>query len=144
MRGILALFLIVALEPVVLPNAAVGNDDIKPCGNVSIVSLGIYPDPLADGNPITEWNLRVHSEGEETCSAPIHIVEVEREIVAAETSALIKAGTNDLKLAPRRDYRLTGDTRCFNVVWTAPKSGTKPEVPKSFCALRIDNWWSMR
>jgi len=144
MRGILALFLMVFTEPVVMRGTAASNDAIMLCDSVSIVSLGIYPDPLANGRKISAWNLRVRSDSEETCRAPIHIVEVERDIVAAETSALIKTGTNDLKLASTPDYWLTGDTRCFNVVWTAAGSQTKREAPQSFCALLIDNWWTMR
>ena len=144
MRGVLALFFIVAAEAFVTPRTAAGNDDVRPCDSVSIVSLGMYPDPLADGNKVTEWNLRVHSDGEKTCRVPIRIVELERNVVAAETSALIETGTNDLKLGSMPDYRLTGETRCFNVIWTAAETRTKPEAPQTFCALHIDNWWSMR
>jgi hypothetical protein len=144
MGSIAMLFFLLAMDGLILPNVAWGADAARACDKMSIVSLGIYPDPLADGGGVAEWSLRVRSDSDEVCRSSFQIVEVEREVVAAETSALIKSGANDIKLAPAPDYRLTGDTRCFNVVVAGAAADTKTETPKNFCALHIDKWWTMR
>ena len=109
------------------------------------VSLSIYPDPLPENRQIEEWRLRVRSDSQEECHANIRIVEVERDLLAAQGGGSLILGVNDLKLSPVRDYRFTGDERCFNVVTESQDDKIQIKGPRTFCALHIDkSWWTMR
>jgi len=140
--------LLIAAAIVALPNSLFGATSPKPCNqsdHLKIVSLSIYPDPLTDAQHLERWDLRIRSESEEACETPIRIVEVERNIVAAQTNALIETGANAIKLAPAPDYQFTANERCFNVVLTATESKSATDDRQLFCAVRIDNrWWTMR
>jgi hypothetical protein len=124
------------------------NDPPPGCSQthyLEAVSLSIYPDPLPDARQIDGWRLRVRSDSPEECRATIRIVEVERNLPAAEGGGNLILGVNDIKLSPVRDYRFAGDERCFNVV--GESQGNKVEIkgPEAFCALHIDkSWWTMR
>jgi hypothetical protein len=112
---------------------------------MEVVSLRIYPDPLPDARRIDEWRLRVRSDTAEECQAFIRIVEVERDIVAAEAGAFLILGVNEIKLPPAQNYQFTGSERCFNVVARYKENQINIEGPKTFCALHIDDrWWTMR
>ncbi len=113
--------------------------------HLEVVSLSIYPDPLPDARRIDEWRLRVRFDTPEECQALIRIVEIERDIVAAETAAFLILGVNEIKLPPAQDYRFTADERCFNVVAQSKEAELQIKGPHAFCALHIDNrWWTMR
>jgi hypothetical protein len=141
-------FLLGIAALVIFQNSAFGNDSPKPCSprdHLKIVSLSIYPDPLPDTKRVEEWLLRLRSDSAGECQTPIRIIEMERDIVAAETAALIKSGANEIKLAPAPDYRFTANERCFNVIVASEESKIKIDGPQAFCALRINNrWWTMR
>ena len=139
-------FLLAVGAVVVLPNFVFGRDVAKPCSqrdHLKIASLSIYPDPLPDSSRVEEWRLRLRSDGKEACQIPIRIVEVERDVVVAESAAVVEAGANEITLAPAPDYRFATDTRCFVVVASTDRK-IQIEGPKAFCALHIDNWWTMR
>jgi hypothetical protein len=113
--------------------------------HLEVVSLSIYPDPLPDARPIDEWRLRVRSDTPAECQAFIRVVEVEREIVAAEAAAFLILGVNEVKLRPSQNYQFTGNERCFNVVAQLKEGKIQIEGRQTFCALHIDNrWWTLR
>jgi hypothetical protein len=113
--------------------------------HVEVVSLAFYPDPLPDARRIDEWRLRVRSDTPDECQTLIQIVEVERELVAAQSSAYLILGVNEIKLIPDPEYRFTANERCFNVIAKSADGAIQIEGPKTFCALRIDNrWWTIR
>jgi len=113
--------------------------------HLEVVSLAFYPDPLPDARRIDEWRLRVRSDTPNECQTLIQIVEVEREFVAAESSAYLILGVNEIKLIPDQEYRFSASERCFNIIAKSTEGAIRLEGPKTFCALRIDNrWWTMR
>jgi hypothetical protein len=112
---------------------------------LEILSLSIYPDPLPTTRRLEEWNLRLRSDSAEDCQTPIRIIEIERDIVAAETAAHIKVGANEIKFTPVPAYRFTANERCFNVVVASKETKIQIDGPQTFCALLLDNrWWTMR
>ena len=142
-------FLLAVAAIMIFQNCAFGKSDLPiPCSqrdHLEIVSLSIYPDPLPDTRRVEEWRLRLRFDSAEECQTPVRIVEIERDVVAAETAALLKSGVNEIKLAPAQDYRFTANERCFNVVVASKESKIQIDGPQTFCALRIDNrWWTMR
>jgi hypothetical protein len=118
------------------------------CGEdhgLEVVSLGMDPDPLPDTRRLDEWRLRVRSDTPRECNALFRIVEVEHDVVAAEKSAFLILGVNDIKIGPKVSYTFAGDQRCFKVVAEANNTALDVRGPKSFCAMHVDNsWWTMR
>ena len=113
--------------------------------HLEVVSLALFPDPLPDARRIDEWRLRVRSDTPNECQTLLQIVEVERELVAAQSSAFLILGVNEIKLIPEPEYRFTASERCFNIIAKSTEGAIQLEGPKTFCALRIDNrWWTMR
>ena len=142
------LFLLTVETIVVPPNFVFGANLAEPCGQrdrLNIVSLSIYADPLPDKSRVEAWLLRLRSSSEADCQTVIRVIETERDMVAAETLALIRWGANEIKLAPAPGYQFTADEGCFDVVLVSKQSKIKIDGPSAFCALHIDNrFWTMR
>ena len=123
-------FLLGAATTVMYHYFVFGADLPKPCrqsDHLEILSLSIYPDPLPTTRRVEEWNLRLRSDSAEDCQIPIRIIEIERDVVAAETAAHIKVGANEIKFTPAPAYRFTANERCFNVIVASKE--TKLQVP---------------
>ena len=141
-------FLLGAAAIVIYHDFAFGGALPKPCSQsdrLEILSLSFYPDPLPTPRRLEEWNLRLRSDSADDCQTPIRIIEMERDIVAAETAAHIKVGANEIKLTPAPAYQFTANERCFKVVVASEESKIQIDGPQTFCALLLDNrWWTMR
>ena len=148
MARIIRLAFLLGVAGMIFQNCAFSKSDSPTCNqrdHLEIVSLSIYPDPLPDMKRLEEWSLRLRFNGAEECQTSIRITEVERDIVTAETVALLRLGVNAIKLVPAQDYRFTANERCFKVVVASKESQIQIDGPQTFCALHIDNrWWTMR
>ncbi|MBI4524656.1 MAG: hypothetical protein HY695_12695 [Deltaproteobacteria bacterium] len=119
------------------------------CGGehrLQVLDLDISPDPVAQGQRINAWHVRIRADASGECQTTIRVFEsAGNELVAQERVSRLRPGINQISLDPIERYRFSRNEHCFSV--TADIEGTRRTIDaaRRFCARRIaDRRWSMR
>jgi hypothetical protein len=118
------------------------------CGGshrLQVVDLDVSPDPLADGQRISRWFVRLRADGSGECRTTIRVRDESGDLVAGERVWGLRPGINEIELTPLERYRFSRNEHCFLV--TADIAGTYRTVDaaRRFCARQIaGRRWSMR
>ena len=148
MRQLKILLLIIAAAA--LQSCVVVDDPSRlgACGGshrLQVVDLDVSPDPLAEGQRISRWFVRLRADGSGECLTTIRVRDAGGDVVAQERAWRLRPGVNEIELTPLERYRFSRNEHCFQV--TADIAGTARPVDASrrFCVRRIAGQrWSMR
>jgi len=126
----------------------VDPDRLAGCGGshrLQVVDLDVSPDPLAEGQRISRWFVRLRADGSGECRTTIRVQDESGDLVAGERVWRLRPGINEIELTPLERYRFSRKEECFRV--TADIAGTARSVDasKRFCARQIaGRRWTMR
>jgi hypothetical protein len=148
MRQLKILLLIIAAAA--LQSCVVVDDPnrLGGCGGshrLQVVDLDVSPDPLAEGQRISRWFVRLRADGTGECRTTIRVRDESGDLVAGERVWRLRPGANEIELTPLERYRFSRNEHCFLV--TADIAGTYRPVDSArrFCARQIaGRRWTMR
>jgi hypothetical protein len=116
---------------------------------IQILDLDMRPDPIAQGQRIQEWRVRLRVDGNGECETELEIREkADNEVAGRAKLRRLRPGVNDIEIEPAGRYRFQRGEHCFRVV--ADIEGTRRPVDarKVFCARQIrhdgERRWTMR
>lgn len=146
LRGMLILVLVImALQSCV----AIDDRQMASCGGghrLQIVDLDMAPDPVAEGQRINRFLVRLRADGSGECRTVIRVrEESEKNLLAQERIYGLRPGINEIVIEPYERYRFSRNEHCFVVL--ADIAGTARPVDSSrrFCARQVaGRRWSMR
>ncbi|MGH7835410.1 MAG: hypothetical protein ACREQK_17340 [Candidatus Binatia bacterium] len=116
------------------------GDRTVSCGGghrLQVVDLDMSPDPIAEGQRINRWLVRLRADGTGECRTTIRVYERQtKDPVAQATVRQLRPGTNDIEIAPLERYQFSQEEHCYRV--TADIAGTEQTVDarRQFCARR--------
>jgi hypothetical protein len=128
-----------------------GAQRVRCGGNhrIEILDLDMSPDPIAQGQRIREWRvkLRVDSNGE--CETELEIRERgDNEVAGSAKLRRLKPGVNDIEIDASSRYRFQRGEHCFRVVADIEGTQRPIDARKAFCARQIrqerERRWTMR
>jgi hypothetical protein len=134
----------------ILQSCATIDDDrnIVACGGghrLQVLDLDMSPDPIAEGQRINRWLVRLRADASGECRTLVRIREVSGEEVGRERVFRLRPGINEIEVENNERYRFSRSEHCFQVI--ADIAGTpKPvDAARRFCARQIGGRrWSMR
>jgi len=106
------------------------------CGgnhNLRVTELDMSPDPVASGQQISSFRVKVRADGSGECRTTIGIDDGER-TVAGRTLSALQPGMNEITLIPIGTYRLDRDEHCFTVKANIANSYKGLDAERQFCA----------
>jgi hypothetical protein len=125
-----------------------GDRDVVFCGGnhrLQIVDLDMSPDPIAQGQRVNRWFVRVRSDASGECRTVIRIRDAEGEEVGRELRYRLRPGINEITIEPHERYRLTRKEHCFQVVADIERTPRAVDAARRFCARETGfRRWSMR
>ena len=148
MRQLKVLLLIMAAAA--LQSCVVVDDTnrLAGCGGshrLQVVDLDITPDPLAEGQRISHWFVRLRADGSGECRTTIRVRDESGDLVAGDRVWSLRPGINEIELTPLERYRFSGSERCFQVIADIAGNARPVDAARRFCARQIaGNRWSMR
>jgi hypothetical protein len=137
MRKLKTLLLVIAAAA--LQSCVVADvDQLGACGGshrLQVTDLDVSPDPLAEGQRISRWFVRLRADGSGECRTTIRVRDESGDLVAGERVWRLGPGVNEIELTPLERYR-------FHATSTASKSqpilGTLVRWrARRFCARQI-------
>jgi len=134
---------------VILPSCAAIDDDrnIAACGGshrLRVVDLDMSPDPIAEGQRINRWLVRLRADASGECRTVIRIRDASGDEVGRERVFRLRPGNNEIEIENNDRYRFSRSEHCFQVI--ADIAGTpKPiDAARRFCAKQTEGRrWSM-
>lgn len=135
---------------VILPSCAAIDDyrDTAACGGghrLQVADLNMSPDPIAEGQRINRWLVRLRVDATGECRTLIRIRDASGDEVARERVFRLRPGNNEIEIENNERYRFSRSEHCFQVI--ADIAGTpKPiDAARRFCANQTTGRrWSMR
>lgn len=145
----LLFFAVAALQScVMVDHDRDNNRNVADCGGahrLRVVDLDISPDPIAEGQRINRWLVRLRADESGECRTTLRIKEVSGDEVGRARVFRLRPGNNSIEIEPNGRYRFTRSEHCFQV--TADIAGTRRAIDaaRRFCARRIaGRRWSFR
>ena len=118
------------------------------CGGdhrLQVVDLDVSPDPLAEGQRINRWFVRLRADASGECRTTIRVRDESGDVVAAERVWSLRPGINEIELTPLERYRFSRNEHCFLVIADIAGTGRPVDAARRFCARQIaGRRWSMR
>jgi hypothetical protein len=140
MKTLRLALLVVVAATIVYSCAAVEGDRTVSCGgshHMKLVELAISPDPIADGQQVNRWLVRLIADSSGECRTVIRVYERPgNELVAQARVPRLRPGPNEIALEPTQRHRFDGSDNCYQV--TVDIAGTDEVIDTSrrFCARR--------
>jgi len=148
MRQLKMLLLVIAAAA--LQGCVVVDDPnrLVACGGghrLQVVDLDVSPDPLAEGQRISRWFVRLRADVSGECRTTIRVRDESGDLVAGERVWGLRPGLNEIELTPLERYRFSGSERCFQVIADIAGTARTVDAARRFCARQIaGRRWSMR
>jgi len=118
------------------------------CGGshrLQVTDLDVSPDPLAEGQRISRWFVRLRADGTGECRTTIRVRDVSGDLVAGERVWGLRPGVNEIELTPLERYRFSRNEHCFQVVADIAGTPRPVDAARKFCARQIaGRRWTMR
>jgi hypothetical protein len=109
-----------------------------------IEDLDMSPDPIAPGERIRAWKVRLRFDGKRQCDTDIFIREVKgKDIVGNVRDYRLEPGVNEINLRTPADVNLNAREYCFVVLADLEGARQQVDASRQFCA-RPKTVWSMR
>ncbi len=127
----------------------VDNDrDVAACGGnhrLRVVDLDMSPDPIAEGQRIDRWLVRLRADANGECRTVIRLRETSGDEVGRERVFRLRPGDNEIEIEPNERYRFTRSEHCFQVIADIANTPRPIDASRRFCARQIANRrWSMQ
>jgi hypothetical protein len=125
------------------------NDrNVVDCGGshrLQIVDLNMSPDPIAEGQRINRWLVRLRADASGECRTMIRIREISGDEVGRERVFRLRPGNNEIEIEPNERYRFIRSEHCFQVIADIAGTPRPIDAARRFCARQIANRrWSMQ
>jgi len=144
LRMVLLAFAAAALQSC----AVVDTDRMVYCGGshrLRVVDLDISPDPIAEGQRINRWFVRLRGDASGECRTVIRSRDESGEVGGRERVYGLRPGINEIEIEPLERYRFSRSEHCFDVVADIAGTGRRVDAERRFCARQIaGRRWSMR
>ena len=146
----------IALQSCVVPDADRGgdygrdrDDRLVSCGRehrLYVADLDISPDPIAQGERIRAWRVRLRADASGECQTTLRIRERSDGGLVGQTRVYsLRPGWNDISFEPLESYRFHRSEHCFDVVADIAGTGRAVDAERTFCARQISgNRWTLR
>src|SRR4029453_5087023 len=104
----------------ILQSCATIEDDrnIVACGGghrLQVVDLDMSPDPIAEGQRINRWLVRLRADASGECRTLVRIREVSGDEVGRERAFRLRPGINEIEVENNEQYRFSRSEHCFQV-----------------------------
>jgi hypothetical protein len=119
------------------------------CGGeyrLRVADLDMVPDPVAQGERLRAWRVRIGSEGRQDCQTTLSIRErTDGDVVGRARIYYLRPGMNTIDFDPLESYRFHRREHCFDVIADVAGSGRPVDAARTFCARQTaGNRWSLR
>ncbi|MGH7823937.1 MAG: hypothetical protein ACREQ7_01985 [Candidatus Binatia bacterium] len=122
--------------------------DAISCGRnhrLRVVDLNMSPDPIAQGQRVNRWVVRLRADGSGECRTVVRIRDSEGEEVGRELAYRLRPGINEMVVEPSERYRFSRNEHCLQVVANIAGTPRSVDAERRFCARGIGGRrWSMR
>ncbi len=111
-----------------------------------ITDLDMSPDPIAQGERVRMWRVRLRSDASGECQTTLRIRErSDGDIVGRARVYYLRPGLNTIEFDPLESYRFHRREHCFDVIADIAGTGRPVDAARSFCARQTGpNRWSLR
>ena len=151
LRQALLIALAAATLGLVLDAQLFGAQRVRCDGNhrIEILDLDMRPDPIAQGQRIQEWRVRLRVDGNGECETELEIRErADNEVAGRAKLRRLRPGVNDIEIEASGRYRFQRGEHCFRVVADIEGTRRPVDAKKDFCARQIrhdgERRWTMR
>jgi hypothetical protein len=119
------------------------------CGGdhrLNITDLDMTPDPVAQGERVRMWRVRVRSDASGECQTTLRIRErSDGDIVGRARVYYLRPGVNTIEFDPLESYRFKRREHCFDVIADIGGTSRPVDAARAFCARQTGgNRWSLR
>jgi hypothetical protein len=146
LRGMLILVMgAMALQSCV----AIDDRQMISCGGghrLQVVDLDMASDPVAEGQRINRFLVRLRADGTGECRTVIRLREEgEKDLIGQERAYELRPGINEIVIEPYERYRFSRNEHCFVVLADIVETARPVDAARQFCAKQIaGRRWSMR
>jgi hypothetical protein len=111
-----------------------------------VAELYMDPDPIAEGQRIRSWHVRLRSDYNGECQTTLRIRErTDGDIVGRARVYYLRPGLNQIDFDPLETYRFRRREHCFDVIADIAGTGRTIDAARGFCARQVaPNRWSFR
>ena len=141
--------IIVVIVGLALQSCVTVNDRQVSCGGnhrLQIVNLDLTPDPIAEGQRLNRFLVRLRADGSGECRTIIRVREQgEKDLIAQERVYQLRPGINEIVIEPNERYRFSRKEHCFEVLADIAGTTRAVDAAQRFCARQIaGRRWSMK
>jgi hypothetical protein len=127
----------------------VDRDDTAFCGGghrLQGVDLNMSPEPVAEGQRINRWMVRLRADGTGECRTTVRIREdAGDDLVGQDVVYRLRPGINDIVIEPNERYHFTRKEHCFVVVADIAGTPRRVDASRRFCADQTGGRrWTMK
>jgi hypothetical protein len=144
-RQALLLTMIVTGVGAALPFPAVGQVPML-CPSphrLSVLALGMVPDPVLWGQRIQLWKVTLRSDYNRECRTLLEILDRDQ-LAGKRVEYLIKPGVGIYAFAAQPGYQFRAQNHCFLVRANIGNTWTPIDAKRVFCAKGGPGGWSLR
>jgi hypothetical protein len=119
------------------------------CGGahrLQVVDLRMSPDPVAEGERIDRWLVRLRADASGECRTLIRLREEDsNDLIGQERVYLLRPGINDIVVEPSERYRFSRGEHCFMVAANIEGTAKRVDASRRFCAKQSGGRrWTMK
>ncbi len=138
LRGMLILVVVImALQSCV----AIDDRQMVSCGGnhrLQIVNLDMAPDPIAQGQRIDRFLVRLRADGSGECRTVLRVREEgEKDLIGQERVYGLRPGINEIVIEPYERYRFSRNEHCFVVLADIAGTARPPWCRRRSSQLRM-------
>lgn len=104
-----------------------------PPHRLSILDLGMIPDPVHRGQPIRAWTVTLRSDYNGECLALLEVRDRDQ-VAGRGVQYLLKPGIGRYAFQAAHAYRFEARDHCFQVLVNLANTWTPIDAARSFCA----------
>lgn len=141
----LVLAIMAAIAGSLLPSVAIAVPPpaCAPPHRLSVVALGMVPDPVRPGQRIQLWAVTLQSDYNGECRTLLEVLD-RNQVAGKQVEYVIKPGVNRYTFPAQPAYRFQAQDHCFLVRANIGNTWTPIDAKKAFCARRGPPGWSLQ
>jgi hypothetical protein len=149
MRNLRGMLILVLAAAALQSCAAIDDRQMASCGGghrLQIVDLDMAPDPVAQGQRLDRFLVRLRADGSGECRTVIRVREEgDRDFIGQERVYRLHPGINEIVIEPYERYRFSRNEVCFVVLADIAGTSRQVDASRRFCARQVaGRRWSMR
>ena len=114
-----------------------------PPHRLSVLELGMVPDPVRQGQRIQLWKVTLQSDYNGECRTLLEVWDRDQ-LAGTRVEYLITPGVGSYTFAAQPGYQFQAQDHCFLVRANIGNTWTPIDAKKAFCARRGPGGWSLR